>query len=148
QYLEFEVNRPFHISANKGVMVVQYLRGQYASTPPAERGDPAMTVLAPSEQFRSDYTFILPTSYNESTNGQNHVLIVRPRGLAITVDGSPLTIPFTPIGDREVGVLPLQGGTHTMRASSPFGIITYGLGSFTSYATPGGLNLEPINILL
>jgi hypothetical protein len=99
--------------------------------------------LVPSEQFRNNYTFILPTSYNESTGGQNHVLIVRPRGLALTVDGAPAaSIEFAPSGEREVGVLLLDGGTHRIEAAEPFGVITYGLGQFTSYATPAGLDLR------
>jgi hypothetical protein len=147
QYLDFEANGPFRVSATQGVMVAQYIRGQFATMPESMRGDPALTVLVPAEQYRSDYTFILPTSYNAGTNGQNHVLVIRPPGLAITVDGAPVTASFSPIGGREVGVLRLEGGTHRMEAAEPFGIIAYGLGSFTSYATPAGLNLEPINIL-
>ena len=47
----------------------------------------------------------------------------------------------------EVGVILLEGGTHAISGTQPFGLIAYGLGSFTSYATPAGLNLEPITIL-
>lgn len=147
EYLEFEASSPFRVSATHGVLVAQYLRGQYAGSTAAERGDPALTLLVPSEQFREDYTFILPTSYNPSTNGQNYVLITRPPGLSILLDGTPVTPTFVSIGSSELAVLPLSGGTHTITAASPFGVITYGLGSFTSYATPAGLNLEPINIL-
>ncbi len=147
EYLEFEATSPFRVSASAGVMVAQYLQGQFATMPEAARGDPAITLLVPSEQFRRDYTFILPTSYNAGTNGQNYVLVTRPPGLAITVDGAPISGTFRPVGESEIGVIPLSGGTHTMSADGEFGIITYGLGSFTSYATPAGLNLEPINIL-
>jgi len=147
EYVEFEASRPFRISATQGVLVAQYLRGQFASMPEAARGDPALTVLVPSEQFRPDYTFILPTSYNAGTNGQNYLLVTRPPGLAIMVDGAPISVSFTTIGASEVGVLPLPGGSHQMTSEGEFGIIAYGLGSFTSYATPAGLNLEPINIL-
>jgi hypothetical protein len=76
------------------------------------------------------------------------LLVVRPPGLAITLDGAPLSATFTPIGGSEVAVVPLDGGTHTMSAAMPFGIIAYGMGSFTSYATPAGLDLEPITILI
>lgn len=147
EYVEFEATRPFRVSATQGVMVAQYLRGQFASMPEAARGDPAMTLLVPSEQFRQDYTFILPTSYNTGTNGQNYVLVTRPPGLGIMVDGAPVSASFTTIGTSEIGVVSLPGGTHSMSADGEFGIIAYGLGSFTSYATPAGLNLEPINIL-
>jgi hypothetical protein len=75
------------------------------------------------------------------------VLVVRPPGLAITIDGSPLGGTFVPIGGSEVAVVLLAGGTHRTSAAMPFGLIAYGMGSFTSYATPAGLNLEPITIL-
>jgi len=148
EYLEFDATSPFSVTGTSAVLVAQYLRGQYATEPESARGDPAMTVLVPSEQFRSEYTFILPSSYNAGTNGQNHLLVVRPPGLEILLDGAPLTATFTTIGGSEVGVVLLDGGTHTMTAAMPFGLIAYGMGSFTSYATPAGLDLEPITILI
>lgn len=147
QYIEFEATRPYRVTASQGVLVAQYLRGQQARVPEAPRGDPALTVLVPSEQFRQDYTFILPTSYNPGTNGQNFVLVTRPPGLSILVDGAPISASFLPIAGSEIGVVPLSGGTHTMSSDGRFGLVSYGLGSYTSYATPAGLNLEPINIL-
>jgi hypothetical protein len=147
QVLEFQATTPFQIHGSSAVMVAQYLVGQYATTPAAGRGDPALTLLAPAEQYRSDYTFILPTSYNAGTNGQNYLLITRPPGLAITLDGAPVTASFQTIGSWEIGVVLLDGGTHHIEAAQPFGLITYGLGSFTSYATIGGLNLAPITVV-
>ncbi len=147
EYLELFATSPFQVSATHAVQVTQYLLGQYASDPPAERGDPAMTVLVPSEQYRSDYTFILPTSYNTGTNGQNYLMVVRPPGLALTLDGSAASASWQMVGGREIGIITLDGGTHRISATDPFGLVAYGLGSFTSYATPAGLNLEQITIL-
>lgn len=147
EFLEFAASTPFQVQGSRAVMVAQFLVGQFASDPAAARGDPALTVLAPAEQYRSDYTFILPTSYNAATNGQNHLLVIRPPGLAITLDGSPLSATFQPVGGREIGVVRLDGGAHHIAAASPFGVIAYGMGSFTSYATPAGLDLEPITIV-
>jgi hypothetical protein len=146
-FLELEANGPFSIEGSSAVMVAQYLRGQYARMPAAQRGDPGLTVLVPQEQYRSDYTFILPSSYNASNNGQNYLLIVRPPGLALTLDGSAVSGTFLPIGGREIGVISLDGGAHAISGNGAFGLIAYGLGSFTSYATPAGLNLTPITVL-
>ncbi len=148
QFLEFDATTPFTVTGTSAILVAQYLRGQYATDPASARGDPAMTVLVPEEQYRSDYTFILPSSYNAMTNGQNHLLVVRPPGLTIMLDGAPLTTTFTAVGGREVGVVLLDGGAHSISAAMPFGIIAYGMGTFTSYATPAGLDLEPITILI
>ena len=147
QFLELEATSPFEVVGSSAILVTQYLRGQYATDPPASRGDPGMTVLVPDEQYRSDYTFILPSSYNAGTNGQNHLLVVRSPGTTLTLDGATVTAPFTAIGGREVAVLLLDGGTHAISGTSRFGLVAYGLGSFTSYATTAGLNLEPITIL-
>ncbi len=147
EFLEFRATTPFQIHGTSAVMVSQYLTGQYTASPPAGRGDPALALLAPAEQYRSDYTFILPTSYNASTNGQNYLLITRPPGLAITLDGAPLVATFQPIGSWEIGVAQLDGGTHHIAGAQPFGVIAYGLGSFTSYATVAGLNLAPITVV-
>ena len=144
QWLEFDATQPFRVSGSRGIMVAQYLVGQFASEPEAARGDPAMLVLPPEEQFRDDYTFVTPTSYNASTQGQSFLLVVRPAGLAITLDGSPLSATFATVGDREVATVPVNGGTHSMAAANEFGVFVFGMGRFTSYAYPAGLDLEEI----
>ena len=145
EVLELEATTPFHVSASHAVTVAQFLLGQEATGAP--RGDPAMALLTPAEQYRSDYTFLVPTSYNAGTNGQNHLQVIRPPGLAITLDGAPLTAAFQSIGGREIAVVLLDGGTHQISAAGPFGVIAYGLGSYTSYATSAGLDLEPITVI-
>ncbi|MAQ19179.1 MAG: hypothetical protein CMN30_30815 [Sandaracinus sp.] len=146
-WLEFEATTPFRVTGSRGVMVTQYLVGQQATTPAADRGDPAMIVLPPEEQFRSDYTFATPTSYNSSTSGQSYLLIVREPGLAITLDGSPVTATFSSVGGREVATVPVEGGTHTMEAERGFGVFVFGMGQYTSYAYPAGLDLEEILLI-
>ena len=71
-------------------------------------------------------------------------MISRRPGSAVSLDGVPVNASFRAIGDHELTIVPVQGGSHSMQGASPFGIILFGLGSFTSYADPGGLNLEQI----
>jgi hypothetical protein len=144
QWAEFLASSAFHVRGSEAILVGQFLLGQYAPEPDAARGDPALTVLVPGEQYRPDYTFITPTSYRADTNGQNYVMIVRPPGLALTLDGAPVSATWQPVAGREVGVATLGGGTHVISGADAFGLIAYGLGSFTSYAYPAGLNLEQI----
>jgi hypothetical protein len=148
EWVEFMAGEPFRVSATHAIQVGQFLVGQYYPDPDSARGDPAMTVLVPNEQFRSDYIFTAPSSYNAGTNGQSWVLVIRPPGMALTLDGAGVSADWQAAGGREVGIVPIAGGTHTISGAEPFGMITYGLGSFTSYAYPAGLNLEPITILL
>ncbi len=148
QYVEFMASTPFQVTGSQAIMVGQFLLGQHYPDPPAERGDPAMTVLVPSQQYRADYTFINPTSYREDTNGQNYVMIVRPPGLDLVLDGGSVSATWQSVGGSEIATVPVAGGTHLITGTSDFGMISFGLGSYTSYAYPAGLNLEPITPLI
>lgn len=148
QWVEFMAAEPFRVGADHAIQVGQFLVGQYYPEPDAARGDPAMTVLVPSEQFRSDYIFVAPSSYNPGTNGQNFLLVIRSPGMEVRMDGTPVSADWQAAAGREVGIVLVDGGTHTITGTAPFGMIAYGLGSFTSYAYPAGLNLDPITILI
>ncbi len=148
QSVEFFAYGAFHVTGSYAVEVAQFILGQYFPEPDALRGDPAMTVLVPYEQYRPDYIFVAPSSYNSGTNGQNYVMIARPGGLPLTLDGAAVSTSWVPIAGFEVGIVPVEGGTHFISGAEEFGMITYGLGSFTSYATPTGLNLEQITIII
>lgn len=146
QWREFNATSAFQVSATRGAMVTQFLVGQQAS-PAAERGDPAMMILPPREQFRRDYTFVAPTSYNAGTDGQSYILVIRNPGQSITLDGAPINPTWTAGGDRETGIVPISGGTHRMESTDPFGVLVFGMGINTSYAYPAGLNLEEILLI-
>jgi len=147
-WTQFIATGPFEITSDQSIQVAQFLLGQNYSSPAAARGDPGMTVLVPREQYRTDYTFITPSSYNTTTNGQSYVLVSRLPGVEVILDGSPVTTTWSTAGGRELGIVPVAGGIHTMRGLEPFGIIVYGMGQYTSYAYPGGLNLEQITVIL
>jgi hypothetical protein len=146
-WTQFIATGPFEIVSDQAVQVAQFLLGQNYSSPAAARGDPGMTVLVPREQYRTDYTFITPSSYNASTSGQSYVLISRLPGVEVVLDGAAVSTTWSTAGGRELGIVPINGGIHTMRGVEPFGIIVYGLGQYTSYAYPGGLNLDQITVI-
>ena len=147
QWRELSVTSPVQLSSNRGILVSQFLVGQQASEPEADRGDPAMLIIPPREQFRRDYDFVAPTSYNASTDGQNYILVVRSPGQTISLDGAPINPTWTAGGDRETGIVPISGGTHRMESSDTFGVLVFGMGINTSYAYPAGLNLEEILLI-
>ena len=69
-------------------------------------------------------------------------------GQEVMVDGVAVT------GWRAVGSsgmqtarLEIRPGVHQVLSTSPFGIVVYGFGSYTSYIYPGGLDLEVINVI-
>ncbi len=151
QWQEFRVTGGFQVTGSHGILVTQYLVGQaegaWRGNELAPRGDPAMVILPPREQFRSDYTFVAPTSYNAGTLGQSYLLIIRSEAQQITLDGREVSVTWNPLGDREWGILPIDGGTHSMDSVDEFGVIVYGLGQQTSYAYPAGLNLNEIFLI-
>ena len=107
-----------------------------------------MTVLVPSEQYREDYVFVAPTSYNESTSGQNYLIITKLPGTELLMNGSAVSSAWQSAGGWELTTIPIAGGTHTITGSSPFGVMVYGLGITTSYVYPAGLNLEEITEII
>lgn len=42
------------------------------------------------------------------------------------------------------GGVAVSGGTYTISGGQAYGMVAYGMGSFTSYAYPAGLNLNKI----
>jgi hypothetical protein len=136
-------NQTFAIQASDKVLVAQYMEGQDADG--AGTGDPAMALAVPVEQFRTDYLFDAPTSYES-----NYVDVLAPMGAQVMLDGVPLA--FTPIGSTGYGlsrVTPLSNGpsgdgSHAITGDMAFGISVYGYGQYTSYWYPGGLNLTTV----
>jgi hypothetical protein len=147
EWVEFLASTPFHVTGTEAIMVGQFLLGQHFPEPDAARGDPALTILVPEEQYRTDYIFVTPSSYRPDTNGQSYVMIVRPPGLELTLDGAAVSTTWQPIAGREIGVVPVAGGSHTIAGELPFGLVAFGLGSYTSYAYPAGLDLEAITVV-
>lgn len=144
EHVEVRIDRAIEIAGDRPIQVAQLLVGQNVTDPPLARGDPGMTVLVPYEQFRRDYVFVTPSSYAPLTNGQSYVLVSREPGAEVRMDGEVVRASWTAIGGRELAAVPVSGGTHRVEASSPVGLVAYGLGSYTSYAYPAGLDLRVI----
>ena len=152
QYLEFEMAGPEHdpgdayIEADKPVLVVQYIEGQECTNLDAGGGgDPAMILMVPVEQYLDKYIFLTPNTYEV-----DHVIVVRPAGIDITLDGVLLTADrFIAVeAGWEVARVLVGDGFHTIEGSKPFGIIASGYSPYVSYGYPGGLSLEVINPII
>ncbi len=130
----------FEISADKKILVSQYMQGQQAG---GNSGDPAMALAVATEQFRSTYLVHAPLSYEV-----NFANIVAPMDAMITLDGAAVG-GFVPIGKTGFGVARVQitsnlDGNHSLAGDKPFGVSVYGYGQYTSYWYPGGLDLKLI----
>ena len=147
QQLEVELTGAFRVEATHPVLVAQLMIGQgdvQASSEP-QRGDPSLVVLPPEEQYRNTYYITLPSSYREETNGQSYLLIARPAGTTVELDGVPIEgAAVERVDSDEVLIVPVEGGAHRITGSSEFGVVMYGIGTYTSYATPAGLGLRTL----
>lgn len=143
QFIEIPTSaESFAVEGDRRIMVVEYMLGQNAG---GDTGDPAMALAVPIAQFRNNYLFHAPLSYES-----NYVNVVAPTGATITLDGAPVT-GFTPIGSTGSSLARVllgegQAGTHSITGTQPFGITVYGYGRYTSYWYPGGLDLRPVEI--
>ncbi|RJO73959.1 MAG: hypothetical protein C4523_01525 [Myxococcales bacterium] len=141
----FATDRDFSITATKPIMVGQFLAGQDATglSIDDEAGDPAMMLLAPNEQFRKDYIFLVPPNYV-----YDHITIVAPPDATVTLDGvtnyDSNTFPAVTADFRRLR-LALADGAHKITATKPVGLYVYGYSRYVSYAYTAGLDLKEIN---
>jgi hypothetical protein len=144
KYLEFTTKDDFDVSGTGRFLLVQFIVGQnYSNLNPGAGapGDPSMSLGVPVEQYRTSYRFLAPETYE-----QNYVNVMAPTSandLKLDeqfVDASK----FATIGSTgfKVAKLKIPGGPHRLTSSSAFGIAVYGVGSYTSYMYPGGLDLK------
>lgn len=109
-----------------------------------ELGDPAITFIPPSAQYRYSYTFLTPETY-----AWDMLTVVAPLAGwgTIALDGAPLPDP-TDLGAGGLGYARflLPDGPHDIRSpTTKFGLEVYGYDCRISYAYPGGLSLGEIN---
>ena len=130
----------FRVTSEQKIMVSEYMQGQDAG---GNKGDPAMTLAVPVEQYRTSYLVHAPTNYTDSFAN-----IVAPTGSNVTVDGVAVAN-WTAIGASNYSVARIvlsnaMDGNHNLEGDKKFGIQVYGFGQFTSYWYPGGQNLDAI----
>ena len=133
---------PFSVSADKKILVLQYMVGQGAGY---GLSDPAMVQAVPTEQFRQDYLLHAATNWEA-----NYVDVTAPDGAIVTVDDA--TVPagsWKAIGGTGWSWAHVQldnggNGNHRVSADQAVGIGVYGVYNWGSYWYPGGLDLNII----
>lgn len=111
-----------------------------------EAGDPSLFLTPPAEQFRRDYSFVTPPTFEET-----YAAIAIPKGVEVTYQGRYIA-EDAQLERREVSLagrrwelfnIQIEAGVHQLRADEPFGLIVYAYDDYVSYAFPGGLDLVP-----
>jgi len=140
QHHDFATDSDFVVESNNPVIVAQYLASEGAN---AGTGDPAMMLLAPSEQFRKDYIFLVPPNYSFNT-----ITVIAAKDTEIKVNETSYSSnSFTQIPGTEwlKHWIDVPTGAHTLKSDKPVGLYVYGFSSFVSYAYTAGLDLQKIN---
>jgi hypothetical protein len=149
-FCEVQINVDTEISANdKPILIGHYLASTIVPSPlppiiPSEgNGDPSLALAVPIEQFRDDYAFLVPDEYDE-----NHVSIVAPANVTVTLDGADVSGQLTTFGSgsHKAGRVAVNPGAHKVACPGGCSIEVYGYSDAVSYLFAGGLDLEQIVI--
>jgi len=142
-YIEFLTKESFEIQGQGRVAVAQFMVGQNYTDPPPQFGDPAMALGVPVEQYRESYTFLAPESYV-----YNFLTVIHLIDAEIDIDGDSIPQASLQINDQWTRTnFTIDGGIHYIEGDSPFMINVHGVGSYTSYMYPGGLDLAKIDVV-
>ena len=143
-YCEFGTQMAVSLEADNLVEVMGIFVGQDATSNFAmfgdHAGDPAIFLLPPDQQYRDDYAFLVPGTYEN-----DWLTVIADADTVLTLDGRPVDlagatgVPGTP---RIYKHITLTDGGHRIHGDKPFGILVYAFDDYVSYAFTGGLNLE------
>jgi len=137
---ELSTTADFVVSADKPIMVAQILASQDAG---AGTGDPAMMLIAPNEQFRKDYIFLVAPNYD-----YDRLTLVAQADTEITLDGNSMNSnSFVPIPGTTWyrQYIDTNDGAHKLTSNKPVALYVYGFSRYVSYAYTAGLDLLKIN---
>jgi hypothetical protein len=151
EWVELKMVGSVEMLSDKAFLVGQFLRSSNGDSDGCDdEGDPAFILQVPVDQFRTDYVFLTPPTYQT-----DYVDVIAPIGAVVLLDGSPLTLDVTPIGatNHTLTSTVIADGRHVIASNEPVGVVVYGYGGpddmsdtrNVSYGYPAGLNLVPIN---
>ncbi len=136
-HVEVQTPESFNLTATGKVQATQIIVGGQATQDGI--GDPSMQIVPSPKHYRTDYGILTALGYTD-----NYATVVRPAGLAITLDGTAIPdTSFTPFGDGtfEFAYVDFKTGPHNFVSTGNFGLQVYGYGNATAYSYPGGMNL-------
>lgn len=133
-WVEVRTNQSFEVIATGKIQVGQYLVSRDATE--AVTGDASLVLMVPTDRFRKDYIISMPANYT-----RRYLAIVKPNAASVTVDGAPVTQPFTMLGATGYGYAYVQTteGVHVISGDDKFGLTVYGYNNAVSFSYIGGL---------
>ena len=146
----FAATTGFAMTSDQPVEVATYLVSQHF-VKHGYIGDPSSLLMPAAEQFRKDYVFLIPGTFQS-----NYIVLAKPTTANVILDGQPLAQAEQsgcysgPIGMVNGTMFdqitcPAMEGHHTVSADQPFGLSVYGYYNVGSYAFVGGSDVKIIN---
>ena len=138
----------FEVTGSHEFAVSSFMLGGSAADPngamnDASEGDPSMSPMVATEQYRQRYIFLAPTDYDES-----YADVVVKNGATLNLDGAAVSAAPTMLNATwsivRITLAGGQDGAHLLTGSEPFGVQVIGYGAYTSYQYPAGLDLTQI----
>lgn len=143
QHCQVKITGDTAISASEPILVGHYLESAIWQDPffggSVGSGDPSMAIAVPIEQFRKDYTVLIPSQYTK-----NYMSIAAPMTGAVLVDGLPIQL--TQFGVYRGTRHQVVPGQHKISCPNGCGVLVYGYSDAVSYLFAGGLDLKKIVI--
>ncbi len=139
---ELMITGDVEITATEPIMVAHFLLATgNAGSGVNPVGDPAIAISPPTEQYRDDYTLLVPSQY-----AQNFLAIVAPQGSSVQVNGADVTAQLTSFGSGQyvAGRISVQQGQIKLSCSGGCGVEVGGYDDAVSYLFAGGLDLKAI----
>lgn len=150
QYKDFWATTGFTLSASHAVELAKILVPQQF-IPHGFIGDPSFAYHPAAEQYRTDYVFLVPDTWQD-----NYMVLARPAGVNLVMDGLPFNDDefgecYTgPIG-TVAGIAfdqitcPISEGKHVISGDKAFGLMVFGYYSVGAYSFAGGSDVRIIN---
>ncbi len=135
--IEVETPQSFNLTATGKIQATQIIVSRGVTN--TFTGDPSMQIVPSPKHYRTDYGILTALGYTD-----NYATVVRPKGLAIQLDGTPIPdTEFQSFGDGtwDYAYVVFKTGAHNFTSTSNFGLQVYGYGNATAYSYPGGMNL-------
>jgi hypothetical protein len=144
EHCEFGTRAPLQVRADGPMMVMGVISGQSSTGVfdafGAHAGDPAIFLVPPRAQYRSEYAFLTPTTYYV-----DYLTVVTSPQASVELDGELVDmgdatdVPGANLVYKHIVIE--EDGPHQINSNFPLGILVYAYDDYVSYAYTGGLNL-------
>ena len=146
QFCDVKTQGDMEITSNQPIEVGHYMESSIWQDPntfaAVGTGDPSMSIAVPTEQYRTDYTFLIPNAY-----ASNYISISAAATGGVTLDGTAVALTAFPGGGtHRAARVPVTSGQHTIHCPDTCGLQVYGYDNAVSYMFAAGLDLKQIVI--